>query len=480
MSFLGMLLSPWAVLAWLGGLVLFIAAPLVAGASNNEGIPRWYLGLATMPLKRAAILLSEHGDTTFSTMSFDALGMEQITIDKTKKFFGDPDDALHYWNGIPFALADEKHGFLFDPRHAAIGAAKHALRQEGNGPTHASMSEWENYGVDKWVPGVLPTPAKPSLVNLGRVRELAYGGERAEYPQRTKDLYELLMSPFGEGVKPSRVLWLIAAFLGPFAAIWILSSQLGGGNVPSDSVSFVPGMATFTLLFGVATVKRYAWLPLLLAVAAGLTFLVGPFGALALLLSAGIGFIMVPLLARLSKPISPIAGAFSNLFFRLGFFGFRRPVFYWQSDKYVVREADEIDNLAGAEWYGLKGTVVGFSYDPEDAWGPGEVSDVSALQDVGRDAANVPAGYEPASALDVDTYGGFVPKRPKDDRVYLRNNIATGRFDGAAEGTKSLEKLGEAKPEHGGTSGMAEDTYMKLTAAAALVSFIAGIGLFVA
>lgn len=480
MSFLGMLLSPWAVLAFLAGFILFIMAPLVAGVTNNETIPRWYLGLATMPLKRAAILLSEHGDTTFKTMSFDALGMEKITMDDTKKFFGDPDNALHWWNGIPFALADEKSGFLFDPRHAAIGAAKHALRQQGNGPTRASMQEWENMAIDKWVPGVLPTPATPSLVNLGRVRELAYGGERAEYPQRTKDLYELLMSPFGDGISPSKVIYLIAAFLGPFTVIWLLSSQLGGGGAPTDSVSFVPGMATFTLLFGVATVKRYLWIPLLLAVAGGLAFLVGPFGALALLLSAGIGFIVVPLLARLSKPVPLIAGAFSNLFFRLGFFGFRRPVFYWQADKYVVREAATIDNLGGTDWYGMFGTVVGFSYDPEDAWGPEVVSDVEALQDAGTDSGNIPAGYVPATELNADQYGAFVPKRPDDDTTYLKSKIALDRFEGAATGRKSLEKLGEAKPEHGGTDGMAEDTYMKLTAACALVSFIAGIGLFVA
>jgi len=449
------------------------------------------------------------------------LGLEKISIDGDVKLFEDPDNALHHWLGIPFALADEEHGVLFDPRHAAAGAKKKLIDDRGDGEYLATTEEWEEYGVSKWKPAVFEFPKKHQIVNLSMVQNLIDGGERSEYAERVEELYKHSRDPFGEGTSAMTFLYPILGFAIPFGGIWFMASQFGvGGGGGGSSVGYNSLLALALTPFGMDLVDRVKGLlpsggdgdkdgpspierlkavdwrllmsatllvgiPLLIVYL--LISLLGIIQGLAFLFVFGLGFLLMPLITVLGKPSAAISGGLSKLYFRLGFLGYRRPVLEWTPEKYQLREYDSMSvDESDVTWYNLFGSLVGFSFEPgERSWGAEYQTHqmLEAEKPVTDGGATVNTNL-PGTAVQTNikrgTYGGYLPKRLRDDHYYIHTGIFLNRFSNSAIGQKALRKLLEAKDEHGASNdGIADETVFKTTAVAGLFGAILGVGIFI-
>ncbi len=489
-------LSPMGMFSFGLGLVLFFALPVIPKAT---GAGRWisnlYLHLATQAISRAAIVVSEHNDVYFKRMSFDSRGVEKITLDGETKEFEDPDGSLHYWMGMPFALADEVRGVLFDPRHSVLGERKHDLDERDDGTYTATTDEWNDFEVSQWKPGVFEMPQKHELVNLSRVRELVDGGERSEYPQRVEQLYRHSRDPFSSGMPLMKFLMPAIAFVLTFGGIWVIVTRLGGGSSAPSGTTVSYGMLALIASLNPVPAdidkKRVAGIlgaiVATLALGAGMYTLLGPIMMVAVLIAVSLGFVLIPLLSLLTRPIGPIAGAFSKLFFRLGFLSFRRPVFEWTPEKYRLREYDELKSEEDSvTWYNLFGTLVGFSFSPEpSSWGA-EVMDKDELEsyqmvtDGGKGTeTNIPNKFVRTMSMKRGDYGAYLPKRLKRSAYYLHTGIATARFKNSAVGEKSLRRLLEAKEKHGENgSSMSDKVVLYMTAAGGAAGAILGAAVF--
>lgn len=500
--FLRVFLSPLGMVLFGFGLIAFFALPVVPKATGVcHWINRIYLYLATAPIKRAAFVISEHNDAVFKTMKFDARGVEKIALNRQTKDFEDPDGALHTWMGVPFALADEVHGILFDPRHAALGQRKSDLRERDEDEYYATTDEWNKWDITRWKPGVFEMPKKHEIVDLSKIRELAQGGERAEYPGRVEKLYQNSRMPFSSALSAMKLLMPAVAFVICFGGLWIIVTRLGAGSGGGSTVGYGSFLAFLLTLQGsnrdwreVATLLVLGLLPLASIVV--LTLLFGPVLAFIMSVIFGMGFWFLPFIATIFRPITPLANAFSKFFFTLGFLGYQKPVFEWTPRKYVIREYDELDTTEDVCWYGLFGSLVGFTYAPgKESWGAEylEHDEIEgrkpATSDSGTGIAatdggvpevdtNLPSQYVPVPSMRRDTYGAFVPKRLRRTKYYLHSGIATGRFNNSASGDKSLRRLLEAKEQGENSLGVSDKVLLYATCAGGLLGVVAGVMVF--
>jgi len=487
----------WGIMTLLIGLVSFIALPMISLVSRFKAFSNFFLKLAAFPIKRAAIVVSESDDVYFKHMTFLGLGLQKITVDGDEKVFEDPTDALHHWLGMRFAFADEEHGVLFDPRHAAEGTRKASYDERGEGEYLATEDEWESYGVAKWKPGVFEFPKLKELVKLRNIKHLIEGGERSEFADRVETYYEHSRDPFNEGTGATKFLYPIIAFAVTFGGIWFMSSQFGTPSGPNSSVSF--GLLTLLLslnrpeaLKNIDWRRPFAYLGLValpvLPLAALVVFF-GPLFTIVIVVTWFIGFLLLPILTILSQAAKPLSGFLSKLYFKLAFFGYRKPVLKWTPRKYVLEEYDENDYTEDVHWYSLFGHLVGFTFEPgEGSWGA-EYEEHSQLEsqqpatDGGRTIeTNLPNKYVRSDSIgsDTDIYGGFIPKRIRSSKYYINTRIALSRWTGAATGEKSLRKLLEAKEEYGNSnSGLDDGLVFKTTAVSGLLGAIGGLAIFV-
>ena len=506
LALLSVLLSvPGMVLLGLG-LISFIALPVVPKATGAcHWINRLYLHLATAPIKRAAVVVSEHNDAVFKTMKFDARGVEKITLDGETKDFEDPDGALHYWMGMPFALADEVHGLLFDPRHAALGQRKSDLRERDEDEFYATTEEWNEWDITRWKPGVFGMPKTHEMVDLSKIRELAQGGERAEFPTRVEKLYRNSRMPFAGALSSMKLLMPAVAFILVFGGLWIIITRLGGSDGGGSS-TVTYGFLAYLFVTNAAssgggkdwreigTVGLVVLLPL--ASIALLVVLFGPIYGFVMSVIFGMGFWFLPIIATLSRPITPVANIFSTFFFTLGFLGYQKPVFEWTPRKYVIREYDDLETTENVCWYGLFNSLVGFTYAPDkESWGaeyleheeiegrketrPGDVPTAATDGGVSGLKSNLPKQFEPVPSMRRDTYGAFVPRTLKRSKYYLHSGIATARFNNSASGEKSLRRLLEAKEEGENSLGISDKVLLYATCAGGLLGGISGVLVFI-
>jgi len=492
-AFLGFLASPKGFFAFGLGLIMFIGMPIVPRATGEfRSFANFHLWLATSMLQRAAIVVSEHGDLLLKDMEFDDLGVETMSFGSETKEFEDPDSALHYWMNIPFALADEAHGVLFDPRHAALGQRKNDAKERGEHSVRATQHEWDEYGIHEWKRGLYELPQKYELVNLGAVRHLVDGGERSEYPKRVEKLYQHSRLPFQSNASTARLIMIILALIGPFAAMWVLATQGGtGGGGGGSTVSYgtllfaagLPTLKEIDVKRAVTVLAVALPLPLLFGV---LFVFVNPLFAVLLFVIMGMGFWFLPLVALLLK-VTSFGGALSRMFMKLGLLGYEKPVLEWTPEKYQLREYSELDATGDVTWYGLCGSLIGFTFTPdEESWGAEVVNkrNVQNKQEVVADGgspanSHIPAGYTRLPSMERgDVYAAFVPTDLDDDAIYLDTGIALSRFSDSANGEKALSRLLWAKEEYGGDNGLSDKSIAYVMAGCGIVSAMLGVFVF--
>jgi hypothetical protein len=223
------------------------------------------------------------------------------------------------------------------------------------------------------------------------------------------------------------------------------------------------------------------------AIVAGLFIFAGPVMAVGMSLGFILGFLLLPVLTVLFQPSAILAGFLSNLYFKLGWFGFRQPVICWTPSKYIIKEYEEIDADGNVEWYDLWGHTIGFTYEPEEeSWGPEVVPHrmieaQNTQTDGGRTMdSNLPAKFIRSTEIKYGNYGAFLPNRVRDSLYYLNSHIVMERFKNSADGEKSLKKLLEAKEVHGGGEGGIDDSVVfKTSVVTGVLGLFLGLGIFV-
>lgn len=512
-AFIAFVLSSMGLFVLGLGLLTFICGPLIFRATGMfrplARAPLWVVGVC---LQRAAFVVSEHGDLLFKQMKFDDRGVETITFGDETKEFEDPDSALHHWLGVPFALADEVSGVLFDPRHAAVGQKKEALDNRGEGIVEATESEWKKHNVVEWVRGVFAMPTQHEIVDLTAVRQLVDGGERSEYPQRTEELYKNSRKPFADGSSFTKFFYPAVSFLMTFGGIWLIASQLGGsgGGDPDTTITFG---STAILFLGLTSMdveqireivadksrqfadwfwsvnwkwvlKRVTATALILSVIAALLIFAGPIMATIVLFVYVMGFAIVPVVAFLGKASSIISGLLASLMLKLGLMGYHRPVLEWTPAKYRLREYDRLQTTDNVSWYSMAGSLLGFSHKPSpDVWGDETMTDTAVenrlmedpLKPDGGEATNIPSDCTPMNTSNRGRIGAFGPKRVSSRKYYLHSGITLGRFQNSATGEKSMRRLTQAKEKFGEDAfSVSERSVLYLTAGGGLIGVILG------
>jgi len=485
-AFLGWLASPIGMMVWLIGFVGFLTLPVWSNVASEKfaNVHLWFSQFAN---QRTALVLSAHGDLLHKSMSFsDSEEVEEITFtDGTTKLFEDPDGSLSHWMNGKFALADEIHGVLFTPYHAAIGRRKHESEESGEMFAKATDSEWSTYDVSGWVKGVFELPEKHELVDLADARHLITGGEKSEWAQRVTEYYKHSREPYNDGPSLLRPLTPVFAFLATFGGMWLIADQMGSaGGGPTSSVSY----GVLTLLVS-TTAPDVNWKRLAKVLAtvlvptgllAGIAVFVSPILAVFVAIAAVMGFTFLPFITLLGRASDKIGGALSGLYLKTGLLGYERPVFEYGDMGYSLHEYDDLDSTGPVKWYDFKGKLVGFTFDPDpdkypEAVDSDEIKNKAEVATDGAGSTNVPSGYVRSEEFSRAKYGGFVPKRPKNDRWYVATGRALKRLAGAAEGEKSQKRLEWAKEEFGvGGWQMSNKTLAVFTFASVLVG--AGLG----
>ncbi|MGK7295766.1 MAG: hypothetical protein ACNS61_08070, partial [Candidatus Wenzhouxiangella sp. M2_3B_020] len=401
----------------------------------------------------------------------------------------------------PFALADEVHGVLFDPRHAALGSKKAEADERGEFTAEATPSEWQEFNVHEWKRGVFEMPTRHELVNLSGIRKLVDGGERSEYPKRVEELYRISRTPFQSGASAARLVMIILALIAPFGLVWFIASQgstaTGGSTVGFGGTILLFGLTASGLLDGLRDViEDIDWrhfaafmavvLPLP-SIFVLLALFVSPVTAVFAYLALGAGFWALPMFTVIARAVDRLAVGYARFLMKLGLLGYRKPVLEWTPEKYQLREYTKLDGEENVKWYSLQGSLFGFTFAPDpSSWGAETIStdEIDARKEAVSDGgspsgSNIPAGHVRAPEMRRATnYAAFLPKRTKPDAYYLNTGISLARFKDSATGEKSLNRLLWAKQKYGDDSGMGDKTIALLMVVCGVVSLLAGIGVF--
>lgn len=485
----GFLFSLPGVFTFFAGVIVFISLPFIPRLTGEfDSFRHFMVGLMASPIHRAAVVVSEHNDLLFKQMRFSDRGVEVIHIGDVDKEFEDPENRLSHFKGLPFALADEVHGVLFAPQDAACGQRKHDADAADESFVWATPEEANRHDVYGFVKGVFELPQNTyELVDLARVRHLFSGDERADDPDTVEDMYRFSRLPYLDDTPITRFFFPVLAFLMTFGGIWLVTSQGGTGGGIDTTIGF----GTLLLWGGRDRPDidiDWRRVAIILAVVLPLPLLglllMGAFGlwttaVISTTFCFGVAFLMlVSVVTRFSARLS---GRFASLFFMLGLAGFEKPVFEWTPDGYRLREYAELPQSRVVKWYGLAGSLVGFTYTPGDGTFPTAAMDHQRLEAAaepladGGTESNIPPGYTRWPGIKRAVYGGFIPERIRPDTTYVHSGIVTGWFAGAAAGEKCKRRLKYAKEKYGDNGfGVSDKAILYLTAGGGLIGVILG------
>lgn len=488
----GVLFSPIGLFVFLLGLMQFILGPVIPRITNQfHALARLHLWLGTGMLKRGAVVVTEQGDLLLKRMSPTGIGTEKISLDGETKEIEDPAHAKSSWHGIPFALVEGVHGFMFTPQHAAMGARKREHEEQSEMVAKATAPERELYDVLGWVRGVFEFPEGTyELPDLAMVRELVAGVERGEHPQRIKKFYEYSRDPYDTGTSATQFILLLVALIGPFMAIWLMASQ---SSTPTGTVGWGSSLMLALLVSGVGLTRddlKKTGVALAVVLPLPLLFLLvfvltSPLYAILLFIVMGMGFWFVPILTQILKISDKAAESIAPLLIKMGLMGYDTPIWELTNRGYRVREYSNLDSVSEERvtWHRLLGRTVGFTFTPTtESWDTEVVDrnelDARAVAD-GGPTTNIPAGHNRVPDRGRAVYGDFIPSKLKRGCYYIATGVGMSRIAKAARGNKSHQRLLQAKEQHGGEGGMSDRAMIISMSLLGGLSFILGVVLFV-
>lgn len=521
---LAMLLTPFGMFAFAGGLLLFFMLPMVPRVLNIfHRLSHVHLWLGARMLKRAAVVIAEQGDLLLKRMSPNDVGTEEIEFADDTKEFEDPHQAKSNWMGISFAFGDEAHGILFSLRDAAIGRREKQAEESDELVIKATEQEKEMYEVFGWQKAVYEfKEGVHELVNLNHIRQLMTGSERGEHPQRVKTYYKNSRVPYQNGPSTARLILLLVALIAPFGACFFIWQQVtnSGGGGGSTIVGFMAlGLASSGEItdrikewfnntdWHYVAERTAAWmihttkvslvvLPLPLLFGA-LAYFGSPMFSLLLFIIMAMGFLFIPILVEILKISDGITQSLATMLIKMGLMAYRTPVFEETPRGYTIREYSQLEEVDenNVAWHPLLGREFGFTFSPSpEMWGT-ELADkeelkATTLTDGGDPLAdpsenghrnaktNIPSGYSIIPEKQRAMYGSMVPARIIDNKYYLWTGVALHRFAHVATGQKTFKRLEKSKEEFGEDDGMTDKSLITAMGVLGSLSLVAGIIVF--
>lgn len=485
LAFLAFLLSPWGLMGLMAGLLAFIILPFIPRLTGVfKPIGHFYFWLGMRMLKRAIVVVSEHGDLLLKRMHPDDIGTEQVKFNEGVKEFNDldGDQAKKSLFGIPFAFGDEVHGFLFGIRHALLGRKKKHARENDQMVVEATKKEREEYGVFGWVKGLFAFDREAyEFANLNHVRHLVTGSERADDPQRIKTYYEHSRDPYDDGTSSTRFLLILAAMLGPFLAVAIVKTQLmDGGSVGGPVVSGLVAGGGITFK---DRIKQIALVFPIVAIFGAIVYLAGPIFGLMVAICVLLGFAIGPLLIQILKLSDGMTHTLSRLLLKMGLLAYDQPTIVEHPTKYTLVEQRELaidsDQIV---LHPFLGRQIGFTAEPTPEQWDTEVADSARMANSSVTSIDGKTDLPPQTRIIPEwkraVYGSFVPKTIRDNRYYLKVGVALTRFKNVATGQKTFNRLEQSKEEFGGSNELSDKAMIVSMSILSVLSLASGVGVF--
>lgn len=428
-----MALLTFILLAFAVGFALSLSGVIVlmlALGPYGKPIGDWCAKIAVTSAWRPAITINDVGDLLLKQRSYnDDLNREEISVGGTTRELEDPQDRIHHFYGIPFALADEIFGVVFNPRDAA--AAQRAWEHFDNATFVYPDDSGDRYR--ERVRAFFELPEGTRGTPLSSIRHLVGGNADASAAMRVIEHYRKSQEP-RTTTATRQLLVPLGAFLMTVFVGWMVYTQTGsssGGGQSSTQVGYL------LLLVGLPSVSEVrdrltdavaklqetfttddesekserggrnrpqeAWSSLqdalderisdrgdsdggmprrvlgvlliggLLVLAVELVLLTFiPLPLLVVLnLACMAGFAFLPGVAFiLGRALGPIGIALSKLYFIFAFLPYEKPTIYLtEDDEYELREAAGAGWEDEVVWFRFAKSWVGFTYEnSEDAW----------------------------------------------------------------------------------------------------------------
>lgn len=484
-----LLTSPLGWTMFLVGLILPFAVLVVSNATGWSKPRDIMLGLAQGALHRSALLVTEQGELIHKSVELNEDGTAEITLDGAVKTMSDPDGAMAWLKGVPFALADETSGLFFDARHAWIGEQKEQARLDRELEAPATAEEGKAYGVRHWYLGVTKLPETLTTVDPTAVRNILTGGESADDGRHARQFYKNSRQPKSKNASFMRLLVPVIAGLAPPVVLFLLRNYLGsssGGSVVSFSTLLPIGLQSLRD----ANWRRIAgWIAALCAVGLGaftlgVGLLVDPFTTILLVgpVVSAVGLIVaLPIVASLSNITGPPVG---SLYWRLALLGVNTLNFVWSDGSWRV-DVGPIDNATAIGR--VYGTEVNIAFEPDDAFEESISAEAvgrstEGLDQTGKIPSRIPVGYHRSKRFrreQHDQIGAYVPADLDIGAEYLRIGPALNRLAGGTDGEATAKKWQQAKEDLGMQAWMADDiTLLKYSMLSMFAGSIMGSVLF--
>lgn len=219
----------WGTVAFMFGLVGYIAAPiLIAPALNLEQrqrIAQIYFKQAMSMFRQCQLVeLSPNNHTLVATDPKPTWPADEATLGDKRVHWEDPKNRKVRLFGRPFGAAASEFNCSVHPRDAELGELHEQHEERGN---HRMTVETDGGQRECWNQHVT-VPEQPKLVSLHGIRGLLGQSGEPDSAEVSYDYVEKSQRGFNSRDLVSVMTFLIA-FLAVFGAIWFFMTQLGGG-----------------------------------------------------------------------------------------------------------------------------------------------------------------------------------------------------------------------------------------------------------
>lgn len=493
-ALLKLLTSPLGWTMFLVGLLLPFGVIMAANAIGWAWPREFTLGLSQTSLYRSAIVVTKQGELLLKSVSLNDDGTAEIRVDNSKQTYSDPDGAMAWLKGVPFALADEASGTFFDPRHAWVGEQIRQAELESELEAPATEQEGENYGVRHWYRGVFELPQRVTSVDPSAMRNILTGGETANDGRWARTYYKNSRQHKRADSSLLRMMIPVIAFLAPVLTLFVIRNYLadsGGGGGGGTVVSFgtlIPIGAESLRQADWKTIGK--WFAIVCGVvfgtlSLGLGLMIDPFTTILIagpLTTALAIFVLTPFVASVSGLTGPSIGA---LYWRIALMGQQDLDVIWRRGQWETASG-EIERPAAFEGR-IFGTNVAIGFDPEEAFeesidGRRVAASTEDIDQTGQIPSRIPVGYHRSKRYRREQHGqigAFVPANIDIDADYLRVGPALNRLAGGMDGEATAAKWQQAKEDLGENAWMADDmTILKMSMLTMLAGAVMGSVLF--
>lgn len=401
------MLSLWLAAGFLGGLVLYLAAPWacaqIAGGEYPEKVGNAYAWLAMTAATRGAFVCRDHGGLDFVSPGFEApKKADKANVGGEKGHHKDDIGIMSRLANKPFALGLEALPTYITPLHAEIGDV--AKEKKDNG-------ELGRASEDVMIGGV-PLPKTSQLVRISDAKHIITGDADRDDGENAYSFGVKSQEGFNERVSFGQAMIIVLSLLGSAVTFYFLADHSGGGGTTVSLLALLSSTtaankenlrlvgavgvpALFVLVVAVFSFLELGLVGALLVLLVMFGVATGPPLAIALL-GPGIPNFLGPGLARLHWILAQLS-MWRGVFVRMdtGEYRYRR-----------LRDGDERDDVASRYYIKFKdGEIEPVDGTPGDlyrmGWRPLGITEQKSERNVGDIKLDIPKDVE------TDEYGAI-------------------------------------------------------------------------